>query len=96
MCTYADAAPHSTVDEEKLRKQGRAERLRRRRRNRVRRRTDLREHRDASPRNARRVGRRRGLLRVARVRTARRNDEALLTRFPLNAWYDILCLRFHD
>merc|ERR1719243_463347 len=58
----------------------RAERLRRRRRNRVRRRADLREHRDASPRNARRVRRRRGLIRVARVRTARRHNEALLLR----------------
>merc|ERR1719311_1236846 len=58
----------------------RAERLRRRRRNRVRRRADLREHRDASPRNARRVRRGRGLLRVARVRTARRHNEALLLR----------------
>merc|ERR1719243_93987 len=56
----------------------RAERLRRRRRNRVRRRTDLREHRDASPRNA--SLRRRGLLRVARVHTARRNEDALLLR----------------
>merc|ERR1719248_61444 len=56
----------------------RAERLRRRRRNRVRRRTDLRENRDASPRNARL--RRRGLLRVARVHAARRNEDALLLR----------------
>merc|ERR1719248_31001 len=51
----------------------RAERLRRRRRNRVRRRADLREHRDARPR-------RRGLLRIARVHAARRNEDALLLR----------------
>merc|ERR1719482_625804 len=56
----------------------RAERLRRRRRNRVRRRTDLREHRDASTRNARL--RRRGLLSIARVHAARRNEDLLLLR----------------